>query len=141
VTDSLSEEDVKRVDQRVDPTAVNQSDIEDSLDDSFEGGAREAFSEALSKQRAAVREDARELLSDRITQNPASGESQLRTPDGRFGPSIENVEGTPRFESSDGTVSVELSGEAREKYGASMELGTVDVDAGASGSRTSEYST
>jgi hypothetical protein len=140
VTDSLSEEDVRRVDEKVDPTAVTREQIEDSLNDDFEGGARDAFAEALEQQRAPVRDAARDLLSDRITTNPASGESQLRTPDGRFGPSVENVEGTPRYNDESGTVSVRLSGEAAQKYGETMELGTVDLSAGARQTRTSEYS-
>jgi hypothetical protein len=134
MTDSLSESDVRRVDERVDPTAVTAEEIEESLDDSFDGGAREAFSEALESQREPVRDDARSLLSDRLATNPASGETQLRNSKGQFSATASDVVGSPQIEDSTGQVTVETTS-------GTVELGTVDVDAGARSPRSNEYST
>ena len=132
VTDSLSDSDVKRVDKRVDPTATTADDIEESLDDSFEGGARDAFAEALEEQRAPVREEARDLLSDRLSTNPADGTSQLRNSQGQFAPKTAEVVGSPDVDQG-GRVTVETT-EGR------VELGEIDVDTGVRGSRGTEYS-
>lgn len=132
MTDELSEADVRRVDRHVDPTAVTAEEIEDSLNDDFDGEARQAFAEALEGERAPVREEARDLLTDRLTTNPASGETQLRDEKGRFGPTASSVQGT-RVDDS-GEVYASVSG------GEDVRLGSVDLDAGANGTRDAEYS-
>lgn len=132
-SDGLSESDVRRVDENVDPTAVTADQIEDSLNDDFEGDARQEFAEALEDQRQAVRDDARDLLSDRLATNPASGETQLRNSKGQFSAKASDVTGSPEIVDSSGTVAVETSS-------GTVELGTVDVDAGARGPRTDTYS-
>lgn len=133
MTDSLTKSDVRRVDRKVDPTAVTADDIEQSLDDSFEGGARDAFAEALEGEREPVRQEARELLSDRLTTNPASGETQLRNDKGQFSATASDVVGSPEIANESGNVTVQTTD-------GTVNLGTVDVDAGAGTSRSSEYS-
>lgn len=133
MTDELSEADVKRVDKHVDPTAVTADDIEDALNDDFEGQARDEFAQALEDQREAVREDARNLLKNRMGPNPASGETQLRNSKGQFSAKASDVVGSPDIEDSSGRVTVETTE-------GTVDLGTVDVNAGAAGSRDSEYS-
>lgn len=134
MTDSLSESDVRRVDERVDPTAVTAEEIEESLNDDFEGQAREAFAEALEAQRQPVRDEAREMLSKRLATNPASGETQLRNSKGHFSAKASDVVGSPEISDGTGRVTVET-----ETHG-TVELGTVDVHAGARSPRTTEYS-
>lgn len=133
MTDSLSEDDVIRVDQHVDPTALTASDIEDSLDDSFDGGARQAFADALAQQREPVREQARDMLSNRLSTNPSSGETQLRNSKGHFSAKASDVVGSPSISDDSGRVTVETTS-------GTVELGTVDVNAGADGTRDSQYS-
>lgn len=133
MTEQLSEADVKRVDKHVDPTAVTADQIEASLNDDFEGQARDAFAQALEDQRGAVRDEARDLLSNRLATNPASGETQLRNSKGQFSAKASDVVGSPDIEDSSGRVSVETTE-------GTVDLGTVDLDAGAAGSRDSEYS-
>lgn len=133
MTDELSEADVKRVDQHVDPTAVTADDIEDSLNDDFEGEAREQFAQALESQREPVREEARDLLSKRLATNPASGETQLRNSKGQFSANASDVIGSPSISDESGRVTVETTE-------GTVDLGTVDTNAGAVGPRDSEYS-
>lgn len=133
MTDSLSEDDVIRVDQHVDPTALSASDIEDSLDDSFEGGARQAFADALSQQREPVREQAREMLGNRLTTNPSSGETQLRNSKGHFSAKASDVVGSPEVSDESGRVTVETTS-------GTVDLGTINVNAGTNGTRDSKYS-
>ena len=133
MTDSLSQSDVERVDSHVDPTAVNADDIEDSLNDDFEGGARDAFAQALEEQRGPVRDEARDLLSKRLATNPASGETQLRNSSGQWSAKASEVQGTRVTDS--GRVEATTSG------GDTIDLGTVDLDAGAAeGTRDRRYS-
>jgi hypothetical protein len=132
MTDTLSESDVRRVDERVDPTKVNADDIEDSLNDDFDGQAREAFAEALEQQREPVRQEARELLRSRLDTNPANNATQLRDENGRFGPMASSVQGTAVTDS--GEVVAEVQG------GENVTLGNVDLNAGARGPRSDEYS-
>jgi hypothetical protein len=134
MTDQLGEAAVRRVDQNVDPTAVTAEEIEDSLNDDFEGEARDAFAQALESQREPVREDARSLLSDRLATNPASGETQLRNSKGQFSAKASDVVGSPEISDTTGQVTVETTS-------GTVELGTVDVDAGARGTRGTDYST
>lgn len=134
MTDQLSEEDVRRVDEHVDPTAVTSEEIEESLNDDFDGEARDAFADALEQQRQPVREEARDLLSDRLATNPADGETQLRNDRGRFTAKASEVVGTPEIADDSGRVTVETTQ-------GTVELGSVDTDAGARGARDAEYST
>jgi hypothetical protein len=133
VTDELSEADVKRVDQHVDPTAITADDIEGSLNDDFEGEARDAFAQALEAQREPVREEARDLLSKRLATNPASGETQLRNSKGQFSAKASEVVGSPTISDDSGRVTVQTTE-------GTVDLGSVDVNAGAVGPRDSEYS-
>jgi hypothetical protein len=132
VTDSLDDEDVERVDQHVDPTAVAADDIEDSLNDDFEGGAREAFAQKVSAQREPVKQEASDLLGDRLGTNPADGSSMIRDSNGQWAANAEDV----------ATTEVDSSGRAvaRLNDGSTVDLGTVDLNAGAEGGRDSEYS-
>jgi len=134
MTDSIDESTVRRIDKNVDPTAVTADEIEDSLNDDFTGKARDAFAQALEGQREPVREDARNLLSDRLATNPASGETQLRNSKGQFSAKASDVVGSPEISNTTGQVTVETTS-------GTVELGTVDVDAGARGTRGTDYST
>jgi hypothetical protein len=134
MTDSIDESTVRRIDKNVDPTAVTADEIEDSLNDDFEGEARDAFAQALENQREPVREDARDLLGDRLATNPASGETQLRNSKGQFSAKASDVVGSPEISNTTGQVTVETTS-------GTVELGTVDVDAGARGTRGTDYST
>ena len=134
MTDQLSEEDVRRVDEHVDPTAVTSEEIEASLNDDFDGEARDAFADALEQQRQPVREEARDLLSDRLATNPADGETQLRNDRGQFTAMASEVVGTPEIADDSGRVTVETTQ-------GTVELGSVDTNAGARGARDAEYST
>jgi hypothetical protein len=135
MTDGMSEKDVNRVDQHVDPTAVTASEIEDSLNDDFDSEARSAFADALEQQREPVREEAREMLNNRLSTNPASGETQLRNSKGQFSAKASEVVGSPEISDDSGRVTVETTE-------GTVDLGGVDVNAGLEGANTrdSEYS-
>ena len=133
MTEQLTQADVERVDKRVDPTATTAEEIEESLNEDFDGGARDAFADALEDQREPVREGARDLLSKRLSTNPADNSSQLRNSQGQFAPKTAEVVGSPEVESQTGRVTVETTE-------GTVELGSIDLDAGASGSRGTEYS-
>lgn len=128
MTDSFTEDDYRRVDENVDPTALNQDDIEDAIPSGDEGFVREAqdhLAAELEARRGPVRAEARQLLQDRMQQNPASGTVQLRNSKGQMSQSIDKVEGT-RVEDRSGRVIAETSE-------GSVELGTIDLDAGSDG--------
>lgn len=126
MTDSIEDADVRRVDQNVDPTALNAGDVAEAMpEDDFSREAREAFGERVAEERSAVRESVD--LSQRISQNPANGAPQLRGPDGRLGPSADSVEGTELR--SNGDYVANLSD------GSSFKIDTVDLNAGADGTR------
>lgn len=121
MTDSIEDEDVRRVDENVDPTALTAGDVAESMPDDFSREAREAFGERVSEQRSEVRESVD--LGKRITQNPASGTPQLRGPDGRLGPSADSVQGTELR--SNGDYVANLSD------GSTFTIDRVDLNAGA----------
>ena len=140
MTDELSEADVKRVDKHVDPTATSADDIEDALNDDFEGQARDEFAQALADQREAVRNQfanddpsSESMVEKRLTTNPADGETQLRNQKGQFAAKVEEIQGPAEVVDESGMVAVETEQ-------GTVELGTVDLDAGAAGSRDSKYS-
>ena len=125
MTDSIEDSDVRRVDRNVDPTALTAGDLEDELPDDFSREAKSAFAERVAEQRSAVRESVD--LSNRITQNPASGQPQLRGPDGRLGPSTDSVEGTEVQDNGDFVATL--------SDGSSFKIDTVDLNAGSSEGR------
>lgn len=119
MTDGISDEDARRIDENVAADALNQQQIREELPDTFQGGAKDAFAEVVAEERA----DAREAFRDNVNfrENGASGATQIQTEDGRFGPSVENVV-DQRVDPSDGGVFVES--EAGEEY----RIGTVDTE-------------
>jgi len=123
VTDSIEDDDVRRVDQNVDPTALNPDDIEESLPDDFSNSAKQAFAERVAQERDPVRDSVD--LSKRISPNPSNGQPQLRGPDGRMGPSADKVTGTSLDD--DGGYYAELDDGSR------FQIDTVDLDAGSDG--------
>jgi hypothetical protein len=129
MTDSIEDDDVRRVDQNVDPTALNPDDIEQELPDDFSSGAKQAFAERVAQERDPVRDSVD--LSKRISRNPSSGQPQLRGPDGRMGPSADKVTGTSL--DSDGSYYAELEGGDRFK------VDTVDLNAGSSEGRADNW--
>ena len=125
MSDSIEDDDVRRVDQNVDPTALNPDDIEESLPDDFSNSAKQAFAERVAQERDPVRDSVD--LSKRISPNPANGQPQLRGPDGRMGPSADKVTGTSLDD--DGGYYAEL------EDGSRFQIDNVDLDAGSSGGR------
>ena len=130
--DSIDEEAVDRVDQAVDPTVFSDGAVRDDLVDNpnIDGAAIRAFAERVSQRRDDVLDAGRELLSDRLSPNPANPEViQLRDQDGQLGPRV------PDEESVD--LDVDPSGEVvAEVEGSQVELGRVDLDAGVSYQRS-----
>lgn len=129
MTDSIADDDVRRVDSNVDPTALNPEDIEDELPDDFSRSAKSEFASRVAEERDAVRESVD--LSARISRNPASGQPQLRGPDGRLGPSADAVEGTSLDD--DGSYYAEL------EDGSRFLIDEVDLDAGNPDGRSDEW--
>ena len=129
MADSIEDEDVRRVDENIDPTALTQGDIESELPDDFEGDARDAFSERVSEQRNAVQECVD--LSKRISRNPANNEPQIRNEKGQFAANADEVTGTTL--ESDGGYYAEVEGGDR------VRIDTVDLQAGADGQRRDEW--
>lgn len=129
MADSIEDDDVRRVDQNVDPTALNPDDIEGELPNDFSSSAKDAFAERVAQERDAVRESVD--LSKRITRNPANNKPQLQGPDGRFGPSADKVTGTTV--ESDGSYYAELEDGSRFK------VDNVDLQAGASERREANW--
>jgi hypothetical protein len=127
MTDSIEDSDVRRADQNIDPTALTQSEIEDSLPDDFSRQAKDAFADRISEQRDSVRESVD--LSKRLVNNGQS--TQLKGPDGGFGPSTDSVEST-RLESN-GEYYAEL------EDGSDFLIDRVDIDAGADSSREANW--
>lgn len=125
VVDSIEDSDVRRVDQNVDPTALNPDDVAEELPNDFSRSAKRAFGERVAQERDAVRSSVD--LSKRITRNPANNQPQLQGPDGRFGPSVDRVEGTSL--DNDGSFYAELDDGSR------FQIDTVDLQAGAEGRR------
>lgn len=129
MTDGIEDSDVRRVDQNVDPTALNPDDLEEELPDDFSREAKSAFAERVAEQRDAVRETVD--LGDRISQNPASGEPQLKGPNGQFGPSTEQVSGTSLEDNGDFYAELEDGGR--------FKIDSVDLDAGSDGGREDNW--
>lgn len=127
MTDSIEDSDVRRADQNIDPTALTQSEIEDSLPDDFSREAKGAFADRIADQRTDVQESVD--LSNRLINNGQT--TQLKGPDGAFGPSTDSVEST-RLE-SDGSYYAEL------EDGSDFLVDRVDVDAGADSSREANW--
>ena len=125
MTDSISDSDVRRVDSNTDPTALTDDDLEDAISDDFSDSAKEAFAERVADKRTAVQEQGVGDLSDRIDQNPLTGQSMVRNDSGQFVGAAENVEGTELADN--GEYSVTFSD------GSTETVTTVDLDAGNSG--------
>lgn len=128
MADSIDESDVQRVDRSIDPTATDRSSIEQDLPDTFEGDAQSAFAERVSEMREPVRDEAQDLLSDRLSRNGSS--VQLRNSQGQFAPGVDRIVGSAEVSES-GSVSVDV----RQDDGdlATVDLGRVDLQAGAEG--------
>lgn len=128
MADSIDEDAVERVDDVVDPTTLNASEIEGSLNDTgdFDGDAADAFANRISQARSPVREEASNQLIDQISEPGANDRRQLYGPDpetGRntFVGTAPNVD----FEvQSDGTVFG-----VNQNTGTRAEVGKVDLDA------------
>jgi hypothetical protein len=118
VTDSISDEDARRVDENVSADALNKEQIQRELPDTFEGNAKDAFAERVAEERSDAREAFRDQVAFRT--NASSGATQIQTESGQFGPAVENVENT-RVDPSDGGVYAEADG---KEY----RIGTVDTE-------------
>jgi len=130
VTDSIEDSDVRRVDKNVDPTALSTSDLEEELPDDFSKSAKQAFAKRVSSQRQDVRESVD--LGNRLASNPANGKTQLRGPNGAFGPMADSVRATELDE--DGSFYAQLDPDSNyaQKHGTTrFKVDTVDLNAGA----------
>lgn len=125
MTDSITDDDLRRIDENVDPTALTQSEIEDELPDTFTGDAKSDFADRISSRRDPVQESID--LGDRIETNPATGQAMVRNEEGQLATAAENVEGTTLED--DGGFFAELDDGGR------VRIATVDLDAGTEGRR------
>jgi len=127
---------IGRVDEVTDPTALTESEIRKQLAENpnLSGAAVREFADQIADRRDPVQDEARELLRNRIAKNPANPSViQLRTQDGRLGPKVPDAGAGPvDLNMSDGgRVTATLEGET-------VELGSVDVNQGASGYQRAE---
>lgn len=118
VTDSIDDSDVRRINKNVTGEALNQSQIEQELPDSFSSSAKSAFAERLAGERAGARQEFQDQVS--FQSNASTGATQIQTESGQFGPAVENVTDT-RVDPSDGGVYVDASN------GESYRVGTIDT--------------
>lgn len=131
---------IGRIDEVTDPEALTESEIKRQLraNPNLRGDAVDAFAEQIAGRREAVQEEARELLPKRLAKNPANPEViQLRTQDGRLGPKVpDDLSNVATDVDSGGRVTATLEGQT-------VELGTIDLNAGAEGYQRSlsTYST
>jgi hypothetical protein len=132
VPDSIDDEAINRIDQAVDPTALSDGAVREDLlsNPNIDGGAIRAFAERVSGRRDDVLDAGRELLSNRLSPNPANPEIiQLRDQDGQLGPRVPD----------EGSVDLDVdpSGEVVAEVGGSqVNLGRVDLDEGVSYQRS-----
>jgi hypothetical protein len=117
---------IGRIDEVTDPTALTKSEIERQLEQNpnLQGDAISAFADQIADKREPVQENARDLLRKRLTKNGSTW--QTRRSDGTFGPGInpDNVDKVSLDMDGRGEVTAQID----DEY---VELGTVDVDAGA----------
>lgn len=128
MTDSIDDDDVERIDEVVDPTSLNASQIESELSEEgdFSGDAPSAFANRISQARDPVRRAASGQLVEQISEPGANGQRQLYGPNpetGRntFVGTAENVD----FEVTDSGTVLGVN----QRTGTRAEVGTVDLDA------------
>lgn len=138
MVDTIDESDVSRLDRHVDPKNLNTSDIESAfrrersdqdgsdLSDFVKGDARSAFAERISAKREPVREEARQQLSQQISEPGANGKRQLYGKDPETGRNTfvgtsQNIEAEV---GDDGTVYG-----VNQNTGTRAVVGRVDLDA------------
>lgn len=135
MVDSIDEQDVARIDSATDPSAFDPSSIEQELgaNPNLTGRAVREFADRIAEKREPVRQEAESLMAKRLSPNPSNPSViQLRKQDGTLGPRVPS-EGSVDLDLSDsGEVTAHVSGE-------SVDLGRVDLDAGASEARGSRY--
>jgi hypothetical protein len=129
MTDSIDDDDVRRADQNIDPTALNSDDIEGSMPDDFSNEAKEEFAQRVAARRDPVQQEAVRELSSNISEPGAQGRqlygSDPETGRNTFVGTASNVQAEV---GDDGTV-----------YGVNQDTGTravvgqVDLSAGAEG--------
>jgi hypothetical protein len=134
MTDAITDDDIRRVDENVDPTALTADDVADEMPDDFSKSARQAFGERVAEQRSEIR--ASMDISKRVGRNPSSGKPQLKGPDGRFGPSADAVTDTRLESNGDYVAELDPSSNYAQKNNTTrFKMDTVDLDAGADSSR------
>lgn len=89
MVDTISDSDVDRMDDHVDPTELNKGDVESAfrsgrsqqdgsdLSEFVKGGARDAFANKIAEKRAPVREAAQKQLVAKTSEPGANGRRQL----------------------------------------------------------------
>lgn len=129
MTDSIDDDDVRRADQNIDPTALNSSDIEESMPDDFSSEAKQEFAQRVAARRDPVQQQAAREMADNISEPGAQGR-QLYGKDpetGRntFVGTASNVEAEV---GDDGTVYG-----VNRNTGTRAVVGSVDLNRGAEG--------
>jgi hypothetical protein len=130
VTDSIEDGDVRRVDQNVDPTALNSQDIEESIPDDFSSEAKQEFAERVSRRRSGVSQEAQQTLVENISEPGANGRRQL------YGIDSDSGRNTFVGTASNVTSTVDDDGTVygvNTNTGTRAEIGQIDLDRGAEG--------
>lgn len=127
MVDTITDEDVERMDDHVDPTDLNTRDIQQAfrnkrseqdgsdMSNFVKGGARKAFADRIDAKRKPVRDEATRQLSDQISQPGANGQRQLYGRDPETGRNT--FVGTAR------NIEVEV-GDNGEVFGVNQNTGT-----------------
>lgn len=130
MTDSIESSDVRRVDQNVDPTALDSGSIEEQMPDDFSAEAKQEFARQVSERRSPVSQEAQRTLSQNISEPGANGQRQL------YGKNTENGRTTFVGTAKNVDASVNDRGDViatNQNTGTSAKIGSVDLDKGAEG--------
>jgi len=130
VTDSIDDDDIRRADENIDPTALNSDDIEGSMPDDFSNEAKEEFAGEVAERRSKVRNEASRQVTDQISEPGANGRRQLygKDPDTGRNTFVGTAENVTQEVGDDGTVYG-----VNQNTGTRAVVGQVDLSAGAEG--------
>lgn len=136
MVETISEEDVDRMDRHVDPTLLRGDQVESAfrsqrsdkdgsdLSSFVKGGARSAFAERIAEKRAPIRNSATEQLSGQISRAGNNGQRQL------YG--IDPETGRNTFVGTASNIEIEVSRDGavygtNQNTGTRAKVGTVDL--------------
>ena len=130
MTDSIDDDDIRRADENIDPTALNSDDIEGSMPDDFSNEAKEEFAGEVAERRSKVRNEASRQVTDQISEPGANGRRQLygKDPDTGRNTFVGTAENVTQEVGDDGTVYG-----VNQNTGTRAVVGQVDLSAGAEG--------